>query len=131
MIEGKITAIRNVVVDVEFPEEKTPQIYDSLVVRKKDGGNLILEVQNILDPGFVRTVAMGDVFGLSRGLKVVNTGKSIEVPVGEQTQGRILNVLGEPIDELGVVKTKRQTSIHNRPPTLAEQEVEKKIFETG
>ncbi len=131
MTEGKITAIRNVVIDVEFQEDKTPQIYDSLVVKKKDGRNLILEVQNILDPGLVRTVAMGDVFGLSRGLKVVNTGKSIEVPVGEQTQGRILNVLGEPIDELGAVKTTKQASIHNSPPTLTEQEVEKKIFETG
>ncbi len=131
MSEGKILAIRGVVIDVEFPEEQTPRINDALVVENPKGGKLILEVQAIINPGEVRTVAMGDVFGLSRGLKVINTDKTIEVPVGEETLGRIFNVLGETIDEGGDLKTKQLISIHNPAPALEEQQPEKDIFETG
>ncbi len=131
MTEGKIVSIRGVVIDVEFPEDKTPRINESLVVQKSQNEELILEVQSILDPGLVRTIAMGDVYGLKRGLKVENTGKPIEVPIGEETLGRMFNVLGKTIDELGEVKTKRKSTIHKIAPTLSEQEVERQIFETG
>ncbi|MBI1863152.1 F0F1 ATP synthase subunit beta [Candidatus Microgenomates bacterium] len=133
MSQGKIVSVRGVVVDVEF-EGKTPNIYDALLTQiDRDGKKeqLTLEVQSILDEGLVRTVAMGDVFGLRRGQEVTNTGKTIEVPVGEETLGRIFNVLGEVIDGLGPVKTKRRASIHSPAPTLVDQQVEDKIFETG
>lgn len=131
MVEGKIIAIRNVVIDIEFPEGKTPAVYDALVVENKLIGKLTLEVEAILGEGLVRSVAMGDVYGLRRGMKVVNLGKSITVPVGEETQGRIMNVLGDPIDELGPVKVKNYASIHNEAPPLVQQSVKHEIFETG
>ncbi len=131
MTEGKIITIRGVVIDVEFDEKETPKINDALLVGTGKNKETLLEVQSIINPGQVRTIAMGDVFGLARGMKVVNTAKSIEVPVGEETLGRIFNVLGEVIDELGEVKTKHKASIHNPSPTLEEQEPEKAIFETG
>ncbi len=128
MSKGTIVSIRGVVIDVEFAEKETPKINDALIVKEN---NLVLEVQAILNPGMVRTVAMGDVFGLKRGVEVQNTGKPIEVPVGEQTLGRLFNVLGEAIDEKGPVKTKKKVSIHRTPPRLVEQQVEQKVFETG
>ncbi len=131
MNEGKIVAVRGVVIDVEFSEEETPQIYDALVVKTTNNKQLVLEVQAVLDPGLVRTVAMGEVFGLSRGMSAINTKNPIKVPTGEETLGRIFNVLGEPIDEKEQVKSQRRESIHKKAPTLAEQEVERKIFETG
>ena len=134
MTEGTIISVRGVVVDIEFPAGKTPNIYHALQTEVTKGGKketLTLEVQSILDEGLIRAVAMGDVFGLSRGQKVTNTGKTIEVPVGEETLGRIFNVLGEPIDNMGPVKTKMKKSIHSPAPTLVDQQVEDKIFETG
>ncbi len=134
MNEGKILSVRGVVIDVEFPEDKTPKIYDALRVKKTVGKKtetLILEVQAILNSGLVRAVAMGDVFGLKRGSLVENTGKSIEVPVGEETLGRIFNVLGEPIDQEKKNVFPHRSSIHKSAPPLADQEVQKKIFETG
>lgn len=130
MSEGKIIAIRGVVVDVEFNKDETPKVYDALVLSSKDK-KLTLEVEAVLGLGKVRTVAMGDVYGLKRGMKVINTGEPIKVPVGKETQGRIFNVLGEPVDELGEVKTKEYASIHNNPPTLTSQSVKQEIFETG
>ncbi len=131
MSEGKIISIRGVVIDAEFPEDSTPQINHALLVQKGKNEALVLEVQAILNPGLIRAVAMGDVYGLKRGAKVKNTGKPIEVPIGEQTLGRIFNVLGQTIDEQGQVKTNLRSSIHKQAPSLAEQEVEKQIFETG
>lgn len=134
MTEGTITSVRGVVVDIEFPAGRTPNIYHALQTEVTKGGKketLTLEVQSILDEGLIRAVAMGDVFGLSRSQKVTNTGKTIEVPVGEETLGRIFNVLGEPIDNQGPVKTKQKKSIHSPAPTLVDQQVEDKIFETG
>lgn len=130
MNEGKIIAIRGVVVDVEFSKDETPKVYDALVLSSKDK-KLTLEVEAVLGLGRVRTVAMGDVYGLKRGMKVINTGEPIKVPVGKETQGRIFNVLGEPVDELGPVKTKEYASIHNNPPALTSQSVKQEIFETG
>ena len=98
MTEGNIVSIRGVVVDIKFAENETPRIYDALFIDDKKLGKIVLEVEAILDQGMVRTVAMANVFGLSRGMKVTNTGKPITVPTGEATQGRIMNVLGEPVD---------------------------------
>lgn len=129
--EGKTISIRGVVVDVEFPQDKTPRVNDALVIKDKNAKNLTLEVQAILDIGLVRTIAMGDTFGLRRGLSVENTNAQIQVPTGEETLGRIVNVLGEPIDDLGPIKTKKKAPIHRHAPTLADQEVKRTIFETG
>src|SRR3989344_4663413 len=131
MIEGKITAVRNVVIDAEFPEKETPKIYDALIVEDKNIGKLVLEVQAILDQGKVRALAMGNVYGLKRGMRIVNTGKAIEVPVGEETLGRIFDVLGNVIDEKKDVKRDKMMIIHRFPPTLVQQSVEQRVFETG
>ncbi len=134
MAKGKISAIRGVVIDVEFPEKSTPKIYDALHVEiEKDEKKyrLVLEVEAILGTGLVRAVAMGEVYGLKRGAEVTNTQKPISVPVGKETLGRIFNVLGEVIDEQGAIKVKKTLPIHREAPTLREQRVESKIFETG
>lgn len=131
MIEGKIVSIRNVVVEVQFNEKETPRIYDALYSEDKSSGKIIFEVQAILGPGLVKSLAMGNVYGLKRGMKIINTGKPIEVPVGEETLGRIFDVLGNTIDEKGEVKTKLRRAIHQHAPTLVQQSVEQKIFETG
>ena len=131
MLKGKIIEIRGVVVDVQFPEKETPKIYDALEVKTKEIGKLILEVEAILGQGRVRTVAMGSTYGLRRGTEVVNTGKFIEVPVGKETLGRIINVVGEPIDEKGEIKTGKKYPIHRKAPCLTEQSVKQEIFETG
>ncbi|MCX6730354.1 MAG: F0F1 ATP synthase subunit beta, partial [Candidatus Roizmanbacteria bacterium] len=131
MIKGIIAAVRGVVVDVQFPENATPGIYDALVLEDKKLGRTVFEVEAVLEPGLVRAVAMGNVFGVSRGMEVENTGKPIEVPVGDETLGRIFNVLGEAIDEGPAIKTKDRMPIHRSAPTLAEQAVEQEIFETG
>lgn len=100
MSNGKIVQIIGAVVDVEFPQDAVPQVYDALNV---EGANLVLEVQQQLGGGVVRTIAMGASEGLRRGLTVINTGEAIKVPVGTATLGRIMNVLGEPVDEAGPI----------------------------
>lgn len=128
MKKGKIVAIRGVVVDVEFPQEDTPKIFDALIVEEN---KLVLEVEIILEPGLVRALAMGNVFGLRRGMSVVNSEKPIEVPVGEEILGRIFNVLGQPVDEKAAIKTKKTQKIHQAPPSLTQQSAKQEIFETG
>ncbi|OGK17614.1 F0F1 ATP synthase subunit beta, partial [Candidatus Roizmanbacteria bacterium RIFCSPHIGHO2_01_FULL_39_8] len=118
-------------VDVQFSEKETPKIYDALTVESKTVGKLTLEVEAILGDGVVRALAMGNVYGLKRGDVVISTGGPIKVPVGEETLGRIFNVLGEPIDELGMVKAKQEMSIHAASPLLSQQSVEEEVFETG
>ncbi|PIQ72495.1 F0F1 ATP synthase subunit beta [Candidatus Roizmanbacteria bacterium CG_4_10_14_0_2_um_filter_36_35] len=127
MNEGKIIAIRGVVVDVKFPEKETPQVYEALIVEDK----LILETELILAPGHIKALAMGSTDGLKRGMKVKNTAQPITVPIGEKTLGRIFNVLGETIDEKTKLTGLTRQSIHKNAPTLAQQAVEKNIFETG
>lgn len=127
---GRITQIVSVVVDVVF-EGKIPGIYEALEVKKPDGKRIVLEVQQELGANSVRTVAMGSTDGLRRGMEVVATGSPITVPVGPESLGRIFNVLGEPIDNKGPVKTKLKTPIHRLAPTLAEQESVPSILETG
>lgn len=131
MNRGKILSVRGVVVDVGFAKEQTPKIYDALVVENEKIGKLILEVEGIVEPGKVRAVAMGNTYGLARGTEVLNTGNPISVPVGEETAGRLFDVLGNPVDSLGEVKTAFKSSIHKEAPQLIDQSVEDKVFETG
>ncbi len=131
MIKGIISAVRGVVVDIQFPEDHTPGIYDALFLEDVKLGKTVFEVQAVLEPGLVRAVAMGNVFGIARGMEVTNTGKPIEIPVGDETLGRIFNVLGEVIDEGPAIKTTDRMPIHRQAPSLAEQAVDQEIFETG
>ena len=125
---GKIVQIIGAVVDVEFPREDLPKVYDALAVENKD---IVLEVQQQLGDGVVRSIAMGTTDGLSRGLDVSNTGAAIAVPVGQETLGRIMNVLGEPIDEKGPIGEKAKWEIHREAPSYDEQAPANELLETG
>ncbi len=131
MAEGKILSIRGIVIDVQFPEDKTPKIYEALIIEDKELGKITLEVEAVLDRGLVRTVAMSNVYGLKRGATVKSTGHPIEVPVGDAMLGRITNVLGEAIDEGEEIKSDHKLPIHRAAPRLEEQAVEVEVFETG
>jgi F-type H+-transporting ATPase subunit beta len=128
MSSGKIVEVIGAVVDVEFPRDSIPGIYDAL---KVEGGVLTLEVQQQLGDGVVRTIALGSTDGLRRGLVAENTGEPIKVPVGQETLGRIMNVLGEPIDEQGDVGAETSLPIHRAAPSYAEQATAVEILETG
>ncbi len=128
MSSGKIVQIIGAVVDVEFPRESLPKIYDALKVEEK---NIVLEVQQQLGDGVVRSIAMGTSDGLSRGLEVTNTGGPISVPVGKETLGRIMNVLGEPIDDRGEIGEKEKWGIHRKAPSYEEQSASDDLLETG
>lgn len=126
---GTVVQVIGAVVDVEFPRDAVPNIYDALVIQ--DDGELTLEVQQQLGDGIVRAIAMGSSEGLSRGLKTKNTGKPICVPVGKKTLGRIVDVLGRPIDNKGDVGAEEQHPIHCLPPSYAEQAAAGELLETG
>jgi len=128
MSSGKIVQVIGAVVDVEFPRDSIPKIYDAL---KITGTDLTLEVQQQLGDGTVRTIALGASEGLKRGLTVTNTGAAISVPVGPATLGRIMNVLGEPIDEVGPVESKELWPIHRAAPTYEDQAGSTELLETG
>ncbi|MDR0595844.1 MAG: F0F1 ATP synthase subunit beta [Puniceicoccales bacterium] len=129
---GKIVQIIGAVVDAEFDPQHVPDIYNALTVENKhSGGKVVLEVQQLLGEGRVRTVAMSSTDGLSRGLPVVNTGSTIQVPVGMEILGRILNVTGEPVDDRGPVVTEKKYSIHRSAPALVDQDTSSDILETG
>src|ERR1700753_3946739 len=112
-VQGKIVQCIGAVVDVEFPRDKMPGVYDAL---KMEGSALTLEVQQQLGDGVVRTIALGASDGLRRGMGINNTRKGISVPVGPATLGRIMDVLGNPIDERGPVSQDLVASIHRKPP---------------
>ncbi len=131
MSTGKVVQIIGAVVDVEFPQDAVPQVYDAVKVTEGDLAGLVLEVQQQLGGGVVRTIAMGSSDGLRRGLNVENTGQGIQVPVGVETLGRIMNVLGEPIDEAGPIGEKDRWSIHREAPAYAEQSMSNELLETG
>ncbi len=128
MSSGRVVQIIGAVIDVEFPRDSVPKIYDALRV---DGAATTLEVQQQLGDGIVRTIAMGSTEGLKRGLDVNNTNEPIQVPVGIETLGRIMDVLGNPIDECGPIGEKERYAIHRKPPTYAEQASSNDILETG
>lgn len=128
MSSGHIVQIIGAVIDVEFPRDSVPNVYDALLL---EGGETTLEVQQQLGDGIVRTIAMGSTEGLKRGLKADNTGKAISVPVGTQTLGRIMDVLGRPIDEQGEIGEDERWAIHRKAPGYADQSASADLLETG
>ena len=128
MSSGRIVQIIGAVIDVEFPRDEVPQVYDALLVEEK---GLTLEVQQQLGDGVVRAIAMGSSEGVSRGLPVTNTKAPIQVPVGIATLGRIMDVLGNPIDEKGPIGEEERASIHRKAPTYEELAASEELLETG
>ena len=128
MSSGRIVQIIGAVIDVEFPRDGVPKVYDALTV---DGTETTLEVQQQLGDGVVRTIAMGSTEGLKRGPDVVDTGEPIQVPVGTKTLGRIMDVLGRPIDEAGPIGEEERMPIHRAAPTYADQAATNELLETG
>ncbi|QEA38336.1 F0F1 ATP synthase subunit beta [Pistricoccus aurantiacus] len=127
-MSGRIVQIIGAVIDVEFPRDDVPKVYDALEV---SGAETVLEVQQQLGDGVVRTIAMGSTEGLKRGTEVKNTGAAISVPVGTETLGRIMNVLGEPIDEAGEIGEQERMPIHRKAPGYADQATSNELLETG
>ncbi len=131
MQEGKISQIIGPVVDVDFPEGQLPSILDALTITRPDGSRLVLETQQHLGEERVRTVAMESTDGLIRGLSVANTGRPIQAPVGEGVLGRMLNVVGDPIDGRGPVNATKTYSIHRSAPKFEDLSTKAEMFETG
>jgi F-type H+-transporting ATPase subunit beta len=128
MSSGNVVEIIGAVVDVQFPEKGMPKVYDALRIESAD---LTLEVEQQLGDGVVRTIAMGSTDGLTRGMEALNTGKPISVPVGAKTLGRIMDVLGNPVDEKGPVGEEERWPIHRDAPAYADQAATTEILETG
>jgi len=128
MNQGKVVQIIGAVVDVEFPRDQVPEVYDAL---KIDGTEITLEVQQQLGDGIVRTIALGSTEGLKRGLEARNTGAGIKVPVGKATLGRIMDVLGNPIDEIGPIDAEDHWEIHREAPAYSDQAAANDLLETG
>ncbi|WP_192035699.1 F0F1 ATP synthase subunit beta [Halomonas sp. YLGW01] len=127
-MSGRIVQIIGAVIDVEFPRDAVPKVYDALNVSQSE---TVLEVQQQLGDGVVRTIAMGSTEGLKRGTEVENTGAAISVPVGKETLGRIMNVLGQPIDEAGEIGEQERMPIHRKAPGYADQAATSELLETG
>lgn len=125
---GTVVQVIGAVVDVEFPREEVPKVNDAL---KLVEGELVFEVQQQLGDGVVRTIAMGTTDGLKRGVKAQNTGEPIQVPVGKKTLGRIMDVLGRPVDEAGPIEADETWSIHRQAPSYEEQAGSQELLETG
>ena len=128
MSSGKIVQIIGAVVDVEFPRGEVPKVYDALII---DDSDIMLEVQQQLGDGVVRAIAMGSTDGLKRGRSVTSTGEPISVPVGKKTLGRIMDVMGNPIDEAGPVGEEKRMPIHRPAPSFEEQAASDELLETG
>ena len=128
MVEGKIVQCIGAVVDVEFPRDSMPKVYDAL---KMENTDLTLEVQQQLGDGIVRTIALGSSDGVRRGMTIKNTGAAITVPVGNATLGRIMDVLGNPIDEVGPVDNAQTSIIHRSAPAYDELSPSQELLETG
>ncbi|HAR90334.1 MAG TPA: F0F1 ATP synthase subunit beta, partial [Gammaproteobacteria bacterium] len=128
MSSGRIVQIIGAVIDVEFARESVPQVYDALTVDDRD---ITLEVQQQLGDGVVRTIALGSTEGLSRGLSVQDTGAPVSVPVGNETLGRIMDVLGRPIDERGDIGEQERMPIHRKAPSYEELSSTNELLETG
>ncbi len=128
MSSGRIVQIIGAVIDVEFPRDSVPKVYDALVISE---GSLTLEVQQQLGDGVVRTIALGSSEGLRRGLAVTNTNEPIKVPVGKETLGRIMDVLGNPIDEAGPIGEQERMQIHRAAPAYEELAASEELLETG
>ena len=128
MNSGDVVQVIGAVVDVEFPANAVPNIYDALEIENTD---ITLEVQQQIGDGVVRTIALGSTDGLKRGLAVTNTGEGIKIPVGIKTLGRIMNVLGDPIDELGPIGEEERMVIHRDAPLFVDLSPATELLETG
>ncbi|MBU2534999.1 MAG: F0F1 ATP synthase subunit beta [Chloroflexi bacterium] len=130
MAKGKVTQVIGTVVDVEFPPDKLPALYNAVEINA-DGSRVVLEVQEHMGNNRVRCLALSPTDGLGRGAEAVDTGAALSVPVGRATLGRLFDVMGEPLDNLGTVKAKEHWPIHRPPPSLEEQSTSTEIMETG
>ncbi len=128
MSSGDVVQVIGAVVDVKFSTDAVPKIYDALNI---DNSDIVLEVQQQIGDGVVRTIALGSTDGLRRGMTVINTGEGIKVPVGQETLGRIMNVLGEPIDDSGPIGEKERMVIHREAPKFVELSATQELLETG
>ena len=131
MAEGRVIQVLGGVVDVEFPPDNLPAVYDALEVPREDKKPLVLEVQKHLGNGWVRCVAMDSTDGLQRGRQALSSGGPISVPVGNETLGRVFDVLGQPVDGLGEVTAEKYYPIHRPAPSFADQSTRVEVFETG
>jgi len=129
--KGKIVQIIGPVVDVEFSEEDLPEIYTALKIKRKDQDDLVLEVQQHLGENRIRAIAMDSTDGLKRGDEVINTENQISIPVGEKTLGRLINIVGKPIDNLGEIEAKTYYPIHRETPSYPQLDIKDEILETG
>ena len=130
MAKGRVVQVIGTVVDIEFPPEQLPALNNAVEIAH-DGGKIVLEVQQHVGNNWVRCLAMSPTDGLQRGAEVVDTGDSLKVPVGRATLGRLFNILGEPLDDLGEVKADDLWPIHRTPPSFQEQESSTQMLETG
>jgi F-type H+-transporting ATPase subunit beta len=128
--KGKVVQVIGTVVDVEFPQESLPSLYNAIEINQ-DGSKIVLEAQQHIGNNWVRCLALCPTDGLERGIEAIDTGGSVAVPVGPSTLGRLFNVFGEPLDDLGEVKAKDHFPIHRPPPPLEEQETTSQMLETG
>jgi F-type H+-transporting ATPase subunit beta len=129
--KGKVVQVIGSVVDIEFPSDALPALFNAIEIKKDDGIKLVLEVQAHVGNNWVRCLSFVPTDGLARGVEAVDTGAPIKVPVGPASLGRIFNVLGEPLDNIGEVKATERWSIHRSPPAFDEQETTTKVLETG
>ncbi len=130
MAKGKVAQVIGTVVDIEFPPDELPALYSAIEVTT-DSGKIVLEAQEHVGNNWVRCLALSSTDGLERGVEAVDTGAALTVPVGKATLGRLFNVMGEPLDELGAVKAKEHWPVHRPPPSLEEQETTTQMLETG
>ncbi len=130
MANGKVAQVIGTVVDIEFPPDELPAIYNAIEITM-DSGKVVLEAQEHVGNNWVRCLALSPTDGLARGAEAVDTGAALSVPVGKPTLGRLFNVLGEPLDNLGPVDAEEHWSIHRLPPSLLEQETATQVLETG
>jgi F-type H+-transporting ATPase subunit beta len=130
MAKGKIAQVIGTVVDIAFPPDALPALFNAIEI-DAGGGKIVLEAQEHVGNNWVRCLALSPTDGLQRGMEATDTGKALAVPVGKATLGRLFNILGEPLDELGEVKTKDRWPVHRLPPTLEEQETTTEVLETG
>jgi len=130
MAKGKVVQVIGTVVDIEFPPDGLPGLFNAIEITS-DGTKVVLEAQEHVGNNWVRCLALSPTDGLGRGVEAVDTGEPLSVPVGRSTLGRLFNVLGQPLDNLGEVKAEEQWEIHRPPPTLQEQETSTEMLETG
>src|ERR1700743_945420 len=136
MVEGRVVQIAGPTIEIEFPEGHIPKIYNAIRVTSEGYEvptpiDIMAEVAQHIGEGRVRTIAMQPTDGLVRGMKALDLGRPISVPVGKPTLGRVLNVLGQPVDNMGEIKTDKRSPIHRSAPTFAEQSTELEMLESG